>query len=115
MRDFILDHLYGVVVFALIVVVIFVCSIPAMHVENYTVEITKTEITGGDDYMVFGKDSMGQTKTFTLNDSFWHGSWNTADMYAQLEVGQTYQFRATGWRIPFLSAFPNIIDITKVS
>lgn len=83
-----------------------------MHVETYTVEVTKTEITGGDDYMVFGKDTItGSIQTFTLNDSFWHGSWNTADMYAQLEVGKTYTFRATGWRIPFFSAFPNIIEI----
>lgn len=112
MLDFIFDHPILMAIISIILIVVIV-SIPAMHVETYTVEVTKTEITGDSDYMVFGKDvTTGQTRTFTLNDSFWHGSWDTADLYANLVIGQTYTFRATGWRIPFLSAFPNIIEIT---
>jgi hypothetical protein len=114
MLDFIFEHPIVTTVIA-VILIIFVCSIPAMHVETYTVEVTKTEITGDNDYMVFGKDTTtGQTRTFTLNDSFWHGSWDTADLYANLVIGQTYTFRATGWRIPLFSAFPNIIEITSV-
>ena len=112
MRDFIIDHIGGVIVVAFILLFVFISSIPAMHVETYTVEVTKTEITGDSDYMVFGKDSAtGKTLTFTLNDSFWHGNWDTADDYAQLKIGQTYTFKATGWRIPLFSSFPNIIKV----
>ena len=113
MLDFIIEHPI-VSATICIILTIFLTSIPAMHVETYTVEVTKTEITGDSDYMVFGRDTAtGQTRTFTLNDSFWHGSWDTADLYANLVIGQTYTFRATGWRIPLFSAFPNIIEITS--
>ena len=117
MSDFFYDHptAFSIITFILIIaVVVLICSIPAMHVEYYTVEVTKTEITGDDDYMVFGKDTTNNAiRTFTLNDSIWHGNWDTADDYATLEVGQTYTFKTTGWRIPILSAFPNIVSITK--
>lgn len=117
MRNFIEDHIGGVAVVAAVVfilLVVFIGSIPAMHIDYCTIEVTKTEITGDNDYMVFGKDTTsGEIKTFTLNDSFWHGNWDTADDYAILEIGQTYAFKTTGWRIPFFSAFPNIIKITK--
>ena len=117
MRDFIEDHIGGVAVVAAVVfilLVVFIGSIPAMHIDYCTIEVTKTEITGDNDYMVFGKDTTsGEIKTFTLNDSFWHGNWDTADDYAILEIGQTYAFKTTGWRIPLFSAFPNIIKITK--
>jgi hypothetical protein len=118
MGDFIIDHplAFTIITAVLIIaIVLFISSIPAMHVEYYTIEVTKTEITGDGDYMVFGKDTTNNTiRTFTLNDSFWHGNWDTADDYASLEIGQTYTFKTTGWRIPFLSAFPNIIKIAKV-
>ena len=117
MSDFFYDHPFALTVITvvlIIAIVLFIGSIPAMHVDYYTVEVTKTEITGDGDYMVFGRDTINSAvRTFTLNDSFWHGNWDTADDYATLEVGQTYTFKTTGWRIPFFSAFPNIIEITK--
>ena len=117
MGDFFIDHprAFPLIIVIIALVLILACSIvPAMHIEYHTIEVTKTEITGDSDYMVFGKDiTSGAIKTFTLNDSFWHGNWDTADDYAILEVGQTYTFKTSGWRIPFFSEFPNIIEITK--
>lgn len=115
MKDFIMDRLPAILICTFPILIILISLIPAMHVQTYTIEVTKTEITGDSDYMVFGKDTTsGKIKTFTLNDSFWHSNWDTADDYAQLEIGQTYTFKTTGWRIPLFSVFPNIIKITKV-
>ena len=118
MSDFFYDHpnAIPIVIVAIAIILILACSVvPAMHTEYHTIEVTKTEITGDNDYMVFGRDTTsGAIKTFTLNDSFWHGNWDTADDYATLEIGQTYTFKTSGWRIPLFSEFPNIIEINKV-
>lgn len=111
-RDRIEDHIMILITVLCAVVLIFIASIPSMHVETYTIEVTRTEITGDGDYMIFSQDAeTGKSRTFTLNDSFWHGVWNTADMYAEIEPGGIYTVEATGWRIPILSAFPNIIRL----
>jgi hypothetical protein len=115
MKDWIFDRLPAILVVTIILILILISLVPALHVSSYTVEVIKTEITGDNNYMVFCKDTAtGKSHTFTLNDSLWHGVWNTADMYAQLIVGNTYTFRASGWRIPLLSKFPNIIEIKEV-
>lgn len=49
----------------------------------------------------------------SLNDSLIGMSYDTADKYGQIEVGKTYQFHTLGWRIPFLSEFPNITEINE--
>ena len=114
MTEWFFEKLPAILVVTLIIVVLLTSLVPAMYTSQYTVEVVKTEITGNNNYMVFGKDqNTGNICTFTLNDSLWHGVWNTADMYAQLVVGKTYTFRASGWRIPLLSKFPNIIEIKE--
>lgn len=40
----------------------------------------------------------------------WH--FDSADVYASLEVGSTYNLTTTGWRVPLLSLMPNIIEAT---
>lgn len=48
---------------------------------------------------------------FNINDSFFDGNFNSADLYSQVKVGETYDFTTRGFRIPFLSVFPNIIEV----
>lgn len=47
---------------------------------------------------------------FKVQDSFTRGMFSSADRYAAIEVGETYEITTYGWRIPFMSAFPNIIE-----
>lgn len=37
----------------------------------------------------------------------------TAERTTRIEQGRTYTLTATGWRVPILSAFPNIIEATE--
>lgn len=96
-----------------ILLVIF-CIARIAHTEYHTVTVTKTEIAGNNEhYMIFCKEN-GKVVTYTLDDSFWYGQWNTADIYATIEVGHTYKVKVTGFRIPLLSQYQNIVEIKEV-
>lgn len=47
---------------------------------------------------------------FTVADDPIRGRWNSADTYAGLVKGASYEFHTIGWRNGFLSIFPNILD-----
>lgn len=51
---------------------------------------------------------------FQVEDELSQGSWNSADVYASIQVGKTYDFEAYGFRNGFWSAFPNINSATEV-
>lgn len=44
-------------------------------------------------------------------DSLLHGKFNSSDLYNEVEPGETYEVTTVGWRIPFLSMYPNILDV----
>lgn len=48
-----------------------------------------------------------------MEDTLIKGRWNTADDYAEIEIGETYSFTVIGWRIPFMSEYENIIEFQK--
>lgn len=41
-------------------------------------------------------------------------NFNSADLYARIEVGKTYDFQTRGVRVGFLSMFPLILEATEV-
>ncbi|MFD5599889.1 hypothetical protein ACFWHR_07505 [Leucobacter sp. NPDC058333] len=51
---------------------------------------------------------------FAVADSIWLLRWNSADVYQQIEVGKTYDLETSGWRVPLLSWFPNIVKAEAV-
>lgn len=97
-----------------LLVIVLLAVVPNFHVEEHKVEIVKTEIVNnGGHYMIFCKEK-GENVTYTLDDSFWHWSWNTSDIYGSLEVGKTYKIKTSGFRIPIISWYKNIYKITPV-
>lgn len=52
--------------------------------------------------------------TFVVADSLLSWTWSSADTYASIKVGETYDFTTRGFRIPFFSAFPNIVEANPV-
>lgn len=98
----------------LLAIIIIIVVIPIVHTEYHIVTVTKTEIVGNNDhYMIFCEEN-GKFITYTLDDSFWYLQWNTSDIYATIEVGHTYQVKVSGFRIPLLSMYQNIVDIKEV-
>jgi hypothetical protein len=59
---------------------------------------------GGSDMRVYTDCGV-----FSVADDWLNGQWNSADIFAGIDVGETYDFETVGWRNGFLSAFPNIL------
>lgn len=78
-----------------------------------------TNCTVTDKYVsISGKSSAKMLASscgvFQVEDEISQGNWNSADVYARIEVGKTYDFETYGFRNGFLSAFPNINSATEV-
>ena len=83
--------------------------------KTYTVTVTDKDIKNYSDsskYLVFTKLENGETKTFSIEDDLFRWRWNSSDVYADIEVGETYEIEAIGWRIPFLSKYENIMTFS---
>lgn len=50
-----------------------------------------------------------------MDDSLIGMSFDTADKYGQIKVGQTYDFHTFGWRVPVFSMFPNITKVAPAN
>lgn len=66
-----------------------------------------------------GKDSGSyriytkQCDTLADEDSWINGKHNSSNLYGQIEVGHTYEFRIVGYRSGIGSHFANILDIRE--
>lgn len=66
--------------------------------------------SGGSDARIYTEDC----GTLSVADELFKGHFTSADTYADIEPGHRYRFTVLGWRIGFLSQFPNIIDAAEV-
>jgi hypothetical protein len=73
-----------------------------------------TDSSGNSIYRVYteGGDGCG---VFNVEDAAAVGQFASADTYASIKVGKTYQFETYGYRNPFFSMFPNITKATEVA
>lgn len=83
----------------------------ATHVETHEdCIVTEKDRTrnsdGGSDARVYTENC----GTFQVADSLLSMTWSSADTYASIDAGETYDFTTRGFRIPFFSAFPNIVE-----
>ena len=49
---------------------------------------------------------------FEVEDRLFLGNFNSADIYGSLKEGGTYDLSTRGYRVPFLSMFPVIVEAT---
>lgn len=52
-----------------------------------------------------------QCGVLRVEDNWFQGVFNSADLYAQLQPQHTYQVTTIGWRIPILSQFPTVTKV----
>lgn len=50
---------------------------------------------------------------FSVEDNLTSG-FNSYDLFQRLQEGKTYEIRSGGYRIGFLSTFPNILEVKEV-
>jgi len=48
-----------------------------------------------------------------LEDELFYGNFNSSDWYGQLRTDSTYTFHTVGYRVGFLSSYPNIVKFEK--
>jgi hypothetical protein len=87
------------------------------HKSNYTVVVTDKQVKRHDKkdkYMVYTEDDKGKTYVFEDVDSFFAWKWNSSDMYASIKKDHKYKLIVTGFRAPFFSMYPNIIELKEV-
>lgn len=75
----------------------------------HEVEIVKTERVNTKDssrYLVFSTNEVFQNR-----DSIWHLKFDSSDIYGGLQAGMTCDFRVNGFRVRFLSAYRNILEV----
>ena len=87
--------------------------------ELRTVRATVTDkgikrIDKTDQYLIY-TDSEDGIEVFQITDSILAGRFNSADLYAEIRVGKTYDFGVRGDRNGVLSWYPNIYEIDEVS
>lgn len=90
--------------------------------KTYTITVTdKDRITqrSGDTvtskYLVFGDDEDGNSLVFENIDTLIRFKFNSSNIQGRLKVGKTYDVVVVGFRIPFLSAYENIIDCYEIT
>jgi len=48
------------------------------------------------------------------DDAFWFMKFNSSDFYGNLDIGEYYDLKVYGWRIPIFTMYPNIVRMKKV-
>lgn len=91
----------------------------AYNDHTYTITVTDKERVNANNavskYLIFGTDENGDNKVFENTDSFLRFKFNSSDIYGEMEVGKTYEITVIGYRVPFFSAYENIIEIEEIS
>jgi len=72
--------------------------------------IVKSDGDGNMDsyYLVFTED-----EAYKNEDALFYGKFKSSSLHAKLKVGETYKVKVYGWRVGFLSMYPNIVKIVK--
>lgn len=109
-----LRYLVGIILAVAFIVTIIVAFSEVSYTEKqYTVTVTDKGIKTST-YLVFTRLDNGEPRTFRIVDSLRYGRWNSSDVYADIQVGETYNFTVVGYRIPILSQYENIIDYSPI-
>ena len=110
------NSLFGLVGSVLMLATLFVAlggvsALPLMHQQEVVAKVIKSErvCSGSGDckYMVYTNHGVMKNTDF-----FWAWKWNSSDVYAKIQRGKTYRFHIAGWRVSFLSMYPNILSVT---
>lgn len=61
-------------------------------------------------YMVYTEEG----ETFTVEDSWPNGVWNSSDTYGRLNIGQRYRVKVNWFRNHFFSQYRNILQANRI-
>lgn len=101
----------SIVVVALALLVILPIAVYRSSLETVTIKVKKTERdnSSSDRYLVYAEDG----KVYEIADSLCFLRYDSSNIYGELTEGKEYRCEVAGWRIPFFSAYPNIIGVYR--
>lgn len=112
------NGIIGFQIFVVVMIVVGVLFSISRYNNKQTVKTKVTEkeriITSGADgnvesyYLIFT-----EAGTFKLEDDIIYGNFNSSDWYGQIRQDSTYTFDLVGYRIGFMSEYPNIVNFKK--
>lgn len=102
------------IVFIIIAILLIVFLVFSGYLNNQEREITVVDKYikrngKADMYLVVDENK----NTYKITDLFFKFKFNSTDLYNELEVGQTYNIKTSGFRVKILSQYPNINKIEK--
>lgn len=117
-----LKKVYNMSQFSILMAIVILLGLVGVASCTSSLHFNDTEViaTVNDKESVSSKDShtyliFTDKGTFENSDSLFRGKFDSSDWYSQIEKGKTYKFTIIGWRIPFLSAYKNIIKMEEVN
>lgn len=110
MKKLILNIALLAIILLIIVVLMF-----SEYLNNQEREITVTDkyikrSGEADIYLIVDENK----NTYKITDLFFKFKFNSTDLYNELEKGNTYKVKTSGFRIKILSQYPNINKIEKI-
>ena len=109
---------WGCLGLLIVAVIIGLISIlPLLNSTTYTnVTVVDTSYSGeSDGYLVWVEDENGVQYELQNEDILLKGKFNSSTIQGKLKEGEKYNITTVGWRIPFFSCYPNIVEYEKVS
>jgi hypothetical protein len=111
-----------IIIGVLVLAILFVLLFPCFNIHEYTVTVTDkdriVESSGNGEnshttskYLIFTKTDSGEVRVFQNTDLIFQWKFGSSDIQAKLEIGNTYNIKVVGWRVPFLSWYENIITV----
>lgn len=106
-----------IVIIAIVLVVALAIGTPfierAIAEDTVTVTVTDKNIKRYDEsdkYLIYTNNG-----TYEITDTIAYWRWDSSDLYGEIEIGETYEMKVCGFRIPFFSMYENIIEVEKTS
>lgn len=87
---------------------------PAKVITSTVTDKDVKRVDGSDKYLIYTKAESGSVEVFEIEDALLLGQFASSNTYGEIEIGKTYEFTVRGSRIPFLSMYPNICDVSEV-
>ena len=75
--------------------------------------VDKTYVDRGNTYFVISEKGVQEAMVYENEDAWFFWKWTSGNVLRDVNVGQSYTFHVYGWRVPFLSWYPNIIKATR--
>ena len=113
------ENIKAEIIIIILVLAVFLggSALVSFNDHTYVVEVTDKERVNYSDsgkYLIYAQED-NNTLVLKNTDSLLRGKFNSSDIYAELEIGKTYEFTVVGYRIPILSSYENIIEYKEIT